>query len=563
MPFNLRPYQIEALDKIRDGMRRDIQAQVLCLPTGGGKTVIAAEILRAAAERGSRAWFVADREALVFQSSRRLTEAGLDHGLLMGEYTRARHERIQVASIQTIEKRGGFFADLDLVIFDECHEVREFVRNYIKTSRTPTIGLSATPFTPGLGKVYDRVVTARTANQLLADKWLTPLRVFCPTPIDMTGAQKSGGEWSKNTVASRAIPIVGDVVSEWVAKTTQVFGGPVTTLVFGSSVAHVEELVRAFGEAGYQFAAVTYRSDKDPKDRQAKIRAAEEGRICGLVSVDALGKGLDIPTVRCLVSARPFANSLASWIQQLGRGMRIADGKDSCVLLDHARNWLRFADEVEDFWERGIDRLHKGDKKRAGPRKPREEREHVCRGCKLVLPKGAPHCPVCGLGRPRRRANVPTEAGTLHAYQANRGRTGSPSDPWPDLCRLAVNRGIKNPEQWARFRYRELVGRFPKWGRAFEPGRPVRPLRLRAGRRELPEVAEDTGSGEVRMMEYPGFDEVDRAVYRTHLVSAVATLELARVHANQNGSAWAAARLLEIEQDIEELLPAEPGGRVR
>lgn len=470
MSFTLRSYQAEALDQIRDGMRRGIHAQMLCLPTGGGKTLIAAEIMRAAAEKGSNAWFVADREVLVFQASRRLHEAGLAHGLLMSEHTRGRREKLQVASIQTIEKRGGFFRDLDLVIFDEAHDLRAFVRDYILSSRTPTIGLSATPLTPGLGKVYDRVVTARTTNQLLAEGWLTPLQVFCPKPIDMTGAAKtSGGEWSKETVASRAIPIVGDIVSEWVQKTTQVYGGPVTTLVFASSVAHVEELVRAFGEAGYRFEAITYR-DNDPEQRQAKLRAAEEGRICGLVSVDALSKGLDIPTVRCMVSARPFANSLAAWIQQLGRGMRIAPEKDSCLLLDHSRNWLRWADEVEDFWERGIDRLHAGTRKKASPRKPREEREHVCRGCKLVLPKGAANCPVCGLGRPRRRANVATEAGTLHAYQANRSRAGSPSDPWRDICRLAVDRGIKNREQWARFRYRELVGRFPKWGREFDPG---------------------------------------------------------------------------------------------
>ena len=74
--------------------------------------------------------------------------------------------------------------------------------------------------------------------------------------------------------------------------------------------------------------------------RREKIALFEAGEIDVLTAVDALSKGFDVPSVECIVMARPFRRSLTSIIQQLGRGMRIADGKPYCLLLDNARNYI-------------------------------------------------------------------------------------------------------------------------------------------------------------------------------------------------------------------------------
>ena len=160
----------------------------------------------------------------------------------------------------------------------------------IKRLNVPTIGLTATPFSPGMGKTYSRIVNARTTNALIDDGWLVKPKVFCATEIDMTGAPvNSMGEWGGTDVERRAMPIVGDIVSEWVAHTNKIFGGAVKTLVFTPTVAYGEELCEQFNSAGYRFEQVSYRDNGD--GRQSNINDFRAGKLDGLVSCEALAKG--------------------------------------------------------------------------------------------------------------------------------------------------------------------------------------------------------------------------------------------------------------------------------
>ena len=220
-----------------------------------------------------------------------------------------------------------------------------------------TIGLTATPLTVGLGKIYNDVVNVSTTNTLIEQGWLVPLRVFCATPIDMTGAKLTAGDWARDEVGRRTMPIVGDIVAEWVAKTRLVFGRAVKTLVFTSTVDAGRELCREFREAGYLFEQVSYKSTET--ERNNAIDAFERGRIDGLVSCEALSKGFDSPDALCLVDARPTM-SLTSEIQKLGRVMRPAQGKTFALVLDHANNYLRHYDDLRDFFENGVDGLDDG-----------------------------------------------------------------------------------------------------------------------------------------------------------------------------------------------------------
>ena len=222
-------------------------------------TVVGGKIIKGAQAKGSPVAFIADRRELVKQTSERLYEAGIPHGVIMAGSTYGSSHLVQVCSAQTLEKRG--FRHFKLVLVDECHTVRQATVRIIKDWGITAIGLTATPFTEGLGKIYKDVVNVSTTNQLIEDGWLVPLRVFSATQIDMTGEKPAaGGDWTDEQVERKAMPVIGDVVAEWIAGTHRVFGGPVKTLVFTSTVATGLELARKFNEAGYRFEQVSYKS---------------------------------------------------------------------------------------------------------------------------------------------------------------------------------------------------------------------------------------------------------------------------------------------------------------
>ena len=465
----LRDYQEDALRALRATMKRGTRRIVLCSPTGSGKTHMAAALIQAATKKDSRMLFVAERLALVSQASDRLHELGIPHGILQGENRFRLDRNVIVCSSQTLEKRLGNFQIPDLVVVDECHIVRQKLIEWLVENDIRTIGLSATPFTEGLDNIYGGLVNASTMDKLREQEWLVPCRVKIATPIDMDGAPVVGGEWSANAVEQRALPIVGDIVSEWQKNTDETFGGPVPTLVFSATVAHGEELRRQFIAAGFRFEQISYKSGDSNETRKAKLDGLSNGTIDGIISCEALGRGVDIPNVRCLVLARPYRKSLASVLQQLGRGMRPADGKPFCLVIDHAsRQYLRFADQIERFWARGIDKLQGVNKKMTEPQE-RPKFERMCKSCDMVVPPQAEECPYCGAELKRRRDQTEIVPGAVTDYSREGAGYGS---LWEQVCLLAQERHNSSDSayRFALAQYRNISGHWPTYGIAFNPG---------------------------------------------------------------------------------------------
>ena len=294
----LRDYQSASIELLREGIRDGHPRQILCAPTGSGKTLVGAYLIAEAAAKGSKAAFVCDRVALVNQTSKVFTEFGIPHGVAQGQNTFGRSLPVQVCSAQTIEARG-FWPDLDLVIVDEAHTQRKATLEFITAINKPVIGLTATPFSAGLAQTYSRVVNVTTTDKLIKDGWLAPLKVYAAKEIDMKGAKTNGGEWAASEVQARGSKIVGDIVAEWQAKTDKHFGKPVKTIGFSATVEHGEELCRAFQEAGHDFRQVSYK-DGNNESRAALIEAFRRGEVMGLVSCEALAKGFDVPDILCL-----------------------------------------------------------------------------------------------------------------------------------------------------------------------------------------------------------------------------------------------------------------------
>ena len=404
--YTLRPYQVDAIEGLRQGLREGHLRQVLCSPVGSGKTLVGAVLIREALGKGTKCAFVCDRIPLVDQTSRVFREMGIPHGIIQGSNTRDRHLPVQVCSAATLKKRG-FWPDLGLVIVDEVQTQYQATNTFIQGAGIPVIGLSATPFSEGLGKVFSRVVNVVTTDQLLNDinpntgrPYLAPLKVYVGREIDMTGAPTSkDGEWRDTEVERRGSVVVGDAVSEWHRRVMENFGQPVKTLVRSSTIAHGEEICRAFQAAGFDFRQVTAYTP----DAQAKqlIEDFSVGRFLGLVSVDRCNKGFDVPDILCLSDQRPLRKSLASEIQFIGRGMRAAEGKDFVLLLDHTGNYIGFLDDIQDFFAEGCNELDEG-KRRSVTRREGQERPDVLCSCGYVLPPGTKVCLSCGRERKRR-----------------------------------------------------------------------------------------------------------------------------------------------------------------
>lgn len=462
--LELRPLQLATLDKLRESMRAGHRSILLYGPTGFGKTELAIALMNAALEKGSRSAMILDRVVLCNQTSERLQKYNIPHGVLQSGHWRYQpHREIQICSAQTLEKRGSV-PGTNLVIIDECHAQRQQTTEFIKSHpQIRCIGLSASPFTKGLGKTYTDVVSATTTEQLVNEGWLAPLRVFVAKQIDMTGAKKVAGEWAQNEATERGVKITGDVVAEWIKKTHEIYGGPRKTIVFCSGVAHGADLSKKFAEAGYNFVSISYKDDDDFKREAIEDFARPDTEIHGLIATDILTKGFDCSDVEIGISARPFSKSFSSHVQQLGRVMRPHPGKAFAVWLDHSGNYLRFRDQWESLYSDGVSVLDDGAEK-AKPEPSDQDKETAkCPVCGGLWPGKSDVCLHCGHTRVRRN-DVIENAGEMIELAGEKKEKYSSEykEAWYHGM-IAILRSRGKNENRAYHLYREKFKVDPAW----------------------------------------------------------------------------------------------------
>lgn len=464
--LNLRIYQETSLNALRDGFVDGHRNQILYMPTGAGKTESAISLLLATAAAGNRAAMVMDRRILVDQTSERLDKYNIDHGVLMAGHWRYKTDRkIQICSAQTLEARGSF-PGLKLLIVDEAHTVRKSVSEFIKSSGIKTIGLSASPFTKGLGSIYSNVISKVTTNELVNEGSLVPLRVFLSKEIDMTGAKKVAGEWSQGEATERGIKITGDIVTEWIKKTHQIFGKAEKTIVFCAGVAHGADLQEKFAQAGYNFVSISYKDDDQFKQDAIEEFSKSDSSIHGLIATDILTKGFDVPDVKIGVSARPFTKSFSSHVQQMGRVMRPCYGKEFALWLDHSGNYLRFKEEWEELFSYGVEKLDDGAEK---PKKEpsKEEKEAAkCPKCSHLWPAKSDVCACCGFVREKKNTVIVKPGNLIEVGYSLKNDADLKRSFYHQLLQYCDDRGWK--EGWAFHSYKHKFGVEPRWSKERE-----------------------------------------------------------------------------------------------
>ncbi len=447
-----RYYQDAALRAVLEKLARGEKRALLSLATGAGKTRIAVNLLKRIADAGllRRALFVCDRDELRNQGLGAFQNVfGADAAPVSGGNPQ-KNARILIATYQTLdvatdEATASFLTAhypenyFSHIVIDECHRSAWGKWSQVLT-RNPDavqIGLTATPFTKGLGKWFDVVINVTTTRTLIEAGWLAPYRIFSCAEPDMTGvAVKTTGEWDETQASGKALEVVGDVVAEYLKH-----GENRKFICSAVDTVHVEELQRQFLAAGINVATYTYKDSEDDRADTTNEFKKPDSAIRGLITVTAASRGFDVPDVSCVIMARPLRKSLAEHIQLFGRGLRISPetGKKDCLVLDHSGNCARFFEECESFFDAGINELDDGKKRDKPKPKEKPEAEPVkCPDCR-ALHKPLPACPCCGHEYPKKIA-VQHVPGTLKELIAGGYRKELSRDLWPQVAGYVLER---------------------------------------------------------------------------------------------------------------------------
>jgi superfamily II DNA or RNA helicase len=417
---------------------------------------------------------------LVDQTIRAFWNEGIrDIGVIQSDHPETDGSRpVQVASIQTLMRRKPPRGDV--VVIDEAHRWFKFYGDWMRKpdwTAVPFIGLSATPWTRGLGQHYDDLIVAATTRELIDADYLSDFKVLAPTHPDLTGVRTVAGDYHEGQLAEamNRPHITGEVVRTWLEK-----GENRSTLCFAVDRAHGKELQRQFEAAGVSAGYID--GETLPPDRKRIREQFHDGSARVVVNVMCLTAGVDWD-VRCIILARPTKSEML-YVQIIGRGLRTAEGKDHCLILDHSDTTLRLGFVTDIHHER----LDDGKRRPAAKRAMREEPlPKECLSCSFLKPARIRECPNCGFA-PERQSDVLVENGELSEIEnatlsAVRNADRHEKQRWySGLLFVARQRGYQ--PGWVSHTYKQKFGRL-----AAEHDRGRRPSR--PGCRELRQVPDD------------------------------------------------------------------------
>lgn len=353
-PLVLRPYQQRDVGRLRHSYASGHRAPLYVLPTGAGKTVVFAEITRGAQVKRTPTLIVVPRRELVRQASDKLSWAGVPHGIIAEGFAATPGALVQIGSIYTLVNRLARLPEFGLHVIDEAHHscAGSWRRLREAQPQAKLLGVTATPYRfdgQGLGiaagGLFDELVIGPSIAELVAQHYLAPSQVYAGNPqLDLSGVARAGGDYVATALA-RVVDnktIIGDAVAHY-----RRYADHRPAIAFCVTVAHAEHVAELFGQAGYRAACV--HGDTPTRRRDALIAGLADGTIEILTNCDLISEGLDVPMVSAVLLMRP-TESLSVHMQQLGRGMRYAEGK-TLIVLDHVRNCTRHGlPDSERIW---------------------------------------------------------------------------------------------------------------------------------------------------------------------------------------------------------------------
>lgn len=390
LKFQPRPYQVAGHEALRENFRKGMRRQVLVMPTGSGKTGLAAMIIESAIAKGNEVLFLAHRKELIDQCSKTLDFFGVEHGVIKAKHWRDRpNAPVQVASVQTLIRRQHR-PRARVVILDEAH------RSLNETNKTIlgwypdalSLGLTATPERldgRGLDEMYEGMVEPITMTQAVERKHLLPCRVFEPDRPDLRGIKRIGGDYSNEQLADRAKKNprrVGSLVENW-----RELAADRQTIVFAINKDDSRAIAARYNEA--KIPAEHLDGDMSDGVREKILSRFASGETKVITNCDVVVEGYDLPLVGCIQLARSTL-SVSRFLQMIGRGSRPHPSMDHFVVLDHAGCCERLGDPIHD-WPWSLE----GRRKRNESEDLAEIKMVTCETCSLMRRASLAACPQC------------------------------------------------------------------------------------------------------------------------------------------------------------------------
>ena len=401
MTFELRDYQRAAIDATYQywaDQRGD--NPLIVAPTGAGKTAIIAQLVKDAMSfPGTRVLMLTHVKELLEQGAQGLLRMypQADFGFYSASIGQKRLDKpITFAGIQSVWKMAyEMIPPPDLVLIDEAHmlprnsETRygKFVADLkLCNPAVKIVGLTATPYRldsgmlhKGKGAIFDGIAYDIPVGMLMDQGYLSPIiSKGGLKQIDLTNVKKRGGEFVEADLAAAASD--PELVAATVAEIVELGADRKSWLLFSSGVAHAEMLAEGIVSHGISCDVVT---GADPaKERAGKIERFKAGQTRCLVNCNVLTTGFDAPSVDLVALVRA-TESTGLYVQMVGRGTRLADGKENCLILDYGQNVQRhgFIDQVKP--------------KKAGVSGDGEAPVKECPNCQHMLPTATRVCPEC------------------------------------------------------------------------------------------------------------------------------------------------------------------------
>lgn len=399
--MELRPYQQDALDTLWRYLATRDGNPALVLPTGAGKSPLMAAIARqAVTEWQGRVGVIAHVQELVQQNADKLHQywPGAPAGIYAaGLRKKDRFDKILHMQIQSVHNRAPSLGHFDLLLVDEAHRIPlngegrylRFIEAALRINpRLRVVGLTATPYrlqgaavpVCGPGHVLTEVAYEARVGDLIRDGFLSPLVNKAGARPSLEDVHTRGGEYVESELADAMLPLVERTVDDLLARAH----GRCAGIVFCVNVAHAQAVLTALQVRGELAALVHGGTPKG--ERSAQLDRFHAGAVRWMVNVNVLSEGFDAPQIDCVAMLRP-TKSPGLYYQQVGRGFRLAPGKEDCLVLDYAGNVLEHG-PVDAI------RVRQARPGKASSVETAQAKE--CPQCSALLPIGLRACPDCG-----------------------------------------------------------------------------------------------------------------------------------------------------------------------
>jgi len=352
--------------------------------------MLTAHMLKTSAEKGMASFFVVHRRELVKQSIRTFDKVGVPHGVVAADFMDDPRHLVQICSVNTLARRWHKLKKPKLVIWDEAHHCAAVGWSTIHQALPDAfhIGLTATPERldgTGLGKWFEVMVKGPSVSWLIEQGYLAPYKLFAPTTVNTANIHRRMGDFVKSELVDMMDrpSITGDAVNEYKKRAPGK-----RAVAFCVSVEHSKHVVSQFAAAGFRAEHVDGETPNEQRD--AAIRRFERGETHILSNVDLFGEGFDLPSLEVSILLRP-TESLALYLQQVGRALRPSPGKEHALILDHAGNCARHGlpDEEREWTLEGRPKRERSEKTTSVSVK-------VCPKCFAAQFPGKPACLYCG-----------------------------------------------------------------------------------------------------------------------------------------------------------------------